>query len=90
MATRHAVSANDAGDRGPGILGAIISTYCVSIVAICLRATARRISKAKFWIDDWLIFVGTVIHTANYTYYIHILTAFPDPLYCNIGGVYRR
>ena len=90
MATRHAASANYAGDRGPDILGAIISTYCISIVAIGLRATARRISKAEFWINNWLIFVGTVILIAKYTYYIPLLIAIPDPLYRNFGGVYRK
>ena len=90
MTTRHAASANDAGDRGPDILGAIISTYCISIVAIGLRTIARRVSKAGFWIDDWLIFAGTVILIADYTYYISILIAILDPLYRSCGAVYRK
>ena len=61
MATQHGASANYAGDRGPDILGAIISTYCISIVVIGLRTISRRISKAGFWIDDWLIYASTVI-----------------------------
>ena len=58
MATMHAASANYAGSRGPDTLGAIVSTYCISILAIGLR------NKAGFWIDDWLIYAGKVILVA--------------------------
>ena len=61
MAAMHAASAIYAGSRGPDILGAIISTYCISILAIGLRTAVRKISKVGFWIDDWLIYAGTVI-----------------------------
>ena len=56
----NAVSTDYAGSRGPDILGAIVSTYCISILAVGFRTAARKISKAGLWIDDWLMYVGIV------------------------------
>ena len=65
MAATHAAAAQySSGSRGPDILGAIISTYCISILAIGLRTAARQLSNAGFWVDDWLIYAGTVILVA--------------------------
>ena len=66
MATGDTTSADFASDpgRGPDMLGAIVSTYCISISVIGLRTTARKISNAGFWIDDWLIYASTVIYIA--------------------------
>ncbi|MCJ1369110.1 hypothetical protein MMC20_000318 [Loxospora ochrophaea] len=63
MATMRAVSNEYAGSRGPDILGAIVSTYCIAVLAIALRTAARKISKVGFWLDDWLIYAGTVLYT---------------------------
>lgn len=61
MAATQAESANDAGSRGPDIIGAIVSTYCIALVALGLPTVARKISKAGFWIDDWLIYASMVM-----------------------------
>ena len=62
MAATHAASPQYAsGSRGPDILAAIVSTYCISILAITLRTAARRLSKVGFWLDDWLIYAGMVM-----------------------------
>ena len=37
------------------IKGSIIATWALAFIAICLRFTARRLSKAGFWYDDWLM-----------------------------------
>ena len=62
MATAHAAPSKYTGDRGrgPDILGAILSTYCISVIVLSLRIAARKVSKAGFWVDDWLIFASMV------------------------------
>lgn len=32
-----------------------IVTWTLAVTASCLRFTARRLSNAGFWYDDWLI-----------------------------------
>ena len=46
--------------RGPDMIGAIVSTYCVAIAVVALRIFARRVGKVRLWIDDYLILVGMV------------------------------
>ena len=60
MAAKNVPPADDSGSRSPDILGAIISTYCIAVLAIVLRTAGRMLSKARFWIDDWLIYAGMV------------------------------
>ena len=60
MSSMHSIPASDSGSRAPDILGAIISTFCISILAVGLRTAARVFSKAGLWTDDCLIFAGTV------------------------------
>ena len=47
-------------NRGPAILGAVISVWSVAVLAVVLRFIARKMSKVGLWLDDYLIFVGTV------------------------------
>ncbi|KAL8698796.1 MAG: hypothetical protein Q9224_001689 [Gallowayella concinna] len=39
----------------PRILGVNIATFCLAVIAIVLRVTARRLTRAAFWWDDWLM-----------------------------------
>ena len=47
-------------NRGPAILGAVISVWGIAVLAVILRSVARRLSKVELWVDDYLILVGTV------------------------------
>lgn len=40
--------------------GSIIGTCALAFISVCLRYYARKISKAGFWYDDWLIVPATV------------------------------
>ena len=42
------------------IKGSIIATWALAVIAVCLRFIARRLSKARFWYDDWLVLPATV------------------------------
>ena len=42
------------------IKGSIIATWALAVIAVCLRFVARRLSKARFWYDDWLVLPATV------------------------------
>ena len=42
------------------IKGSIIATWALAVIAVCLRFIARRLSKAMFWYDDWLVLPATV------------------------------
>ena len=42
------------------IKGSIVATWALAVIAVCLRFTARRLSKAGFWYDDWLMVPATV------------------------------
>ena len=37
-----------------------IVTWAVALSMVCLRFTARRIGKAGFWYDDWLMIPAAV------------------------------
>lgn len=43
------------------IQGSIWATWALALVAFALRITARRISKAGFWWDDWLLIPAMVL-----------------------------
>lgn len=45
----------------PRILGVNIATFCLAVFAILLRFTARRLTRAAFWWDDWLMLPAIVI-----------------------------
>ena len=42
------------------LLGNIVFTWSLMLIIVFLRFTARRLSKAPLWIDDWLIVPATV------------------------------
>lgn len=37
------------------IKGAIVATWVLALLVVSLRFISRRMSKAKLWLDDWLI-----------------------------------
>ncbi|KAL8727983.1 MAG: hypothetical protein Q9181_005500 [Wetmoreana brouardii] len=50
------------------MLGVNIATFCLAVIAIILRFTARRLTHAAFWWDDWLMLPAIVrrtIHVAD-------------------------
>lgn len=57
------------------IKGSIIATWALAVIAVCLRFIARRLSKARFWCDDWLVLPATVSipHTKNRSKYVESL-----------------
>ena len=40
---------------GPTVLAVSATTWVVGLIAIVLRFLARKVSRAPFWWDDWLI-----------------------------------
>ena len=50
------------------IKGSITATWALALIAVCLRFTARRLSKAGFWYDDWLMIPAQVsIHDIDFS-----------------------
>ena len=41
---------------------AAITTYALAVIAVALRVWARRLMRARFWVDDWIIAVALVQH----------------------------
>lgn len=50
----------DASNEDALIKGSIIATWALAVIVVCLRFIARRLSKARFWYDDWLVLPATV------------------------------
>ena len=44
----------------PSIYAATFISWGLAVIAVVLRFTARKISKANFWWDDWLMIVALV------------------------------
>ena len=42
-----------------------ITGYCVAILAVVLRLVARKVTKARFWWDDFLIAMALVKFNAR-------------------------
>ena len=42
------------------IQGSTSATWALAFIAVMLRFTARRLSKAGFWYDDWTIIPALV------------------------------
>ena len=42
------------------VKGSIIASWALAVIVVCLRFIARRLSKARFWYDDWLVLPATV------------------------------
>ena len=47
-------------NKNAQIKGSVIASWALAVTAVCLRFTARRLSKAGFWYDDWLMVPATV------------------------------
>ncbi|KAM0798769.1 hypothetical protein BDR22DRAFT_934515 [Usnea florida] len=47
-------------NKSAQIKSIIITFFALAVIAVCLRFTARRLSKAGFWYDDWLIVPATL------------------------------
>lgn len=47
----------------PRILGVNIAMFCLAVIAIILRFTARRLTHSVFWWDDWLMLPAIVKYT---------------------------
>lgn len=45
------------------IAGAVFSTWVLAVIAVVLRFASRRIAKAGFWVDDWLMLPALAICT---------------------------
>ena len=46
--------------RTPAVYGGTITLITVAAIAVVLRLTARKISAANFWWDDWTLVVALV------------------------------
>lgn len=46
--------------RAPGLYGGTITLIIVAAVAVALRLTARKVSAANFWWDDWTLVIALV------------------------------
>ena len=46
--------------RTPGVYGGTITLIIVATIAVALRLTARKVSTANFWWDDWTLVVALV------------------------------
>lgn len=42
-------------DQSKAYISSIVSTWALAVVAVVLRFVSRRIARAGFWIDDWLM-----------------------------------
>lgn len=45
------------------IMGSILSTWALAVIAVILRFISRRIARAGFWVDDWLMLPALAICT---------------------------
>jgi hypothetical protein len=59
-----------AADDQNQIIGSVSATWALATIALVMRFLCRRISKAGYWWDDWLMIPAYVcFHNAHY----HIL-----------------
>ena len=42
------------------IRGSVLALWFYAVLGVCLRLLARRLSKAGFWYDDWLLIPAIV------------------------------
>ena len=66
---------DDTTDENALIKGSIIATWALAVIVVCLRFVARRLSKASFWYDDWLVLPAAVSipHIDNRSSYVESL-----------------
>ena len=58
-------------NKGPVVLVVSILMVILAVAAVALRFLSRKLSKAIFWWDDWIILAALVRLRAN-----------PLPLFC--------
>ena len=46
--------------RQSSLYEAIITTYILAFIAVSLRFYSRRLKKAGWWLDDWMILIALV------------------------------
>lgn len=51
---------NLAASQQPEIIGSIVATWAFAVITVALRFFARRVSRAGFWWDDWLMLPALV------------------------------
>lgn len=51
--------------RAPQIYAATIITFLLAVLAVALRFWARRLLKARVWLDDWIIVLALVFATGQ-------------------------
>ena len=49
---------------GP-IRGSVLALWIYALLGLCLRFLARRLSKAGFWYDEWLLIPAMVSNDTN-------------------------
>ena len=42
------------------VQASVLALWALTVIIVCLRFIARRLSKAGLWYDDWLIVPATV------------------------------
>ena len=47
-------------NKGPIVLGIFILVTFLAITAVALRFLSRKLSKAQYWWDDWMILAALV------------------------------
>lgn len=53
-------SKDEHANKGPIILGISILVTFLAITAVALRFLSRKLSKAQYWWDDWMILAALV------------------------------
>ncbi len=54
----------DLNDNAQSLIrGGVVSTWILAIIAVVLRFTSRRMARAGFWVDDWLMLPALTICT---------------------------
>ena len=46
--------------QGGPIRGSVLALWFYALLGLCLRFYARRLTKADFWYDDWLLIPAMV------------------------------
>lgn len=57
-----APGSDSAVDRSPQIIGAQCACIALAIIGVLGRVLSRRLVRARYWIDDWLIIVALVLY----------------------------
>jgi predicted lysophospholipase L1 biosynthesis ABC-type transport system permease subunit len=51
------------GNAQGAITGFVASTWALAVIAVILRFVSRRIARAGYWMDDWLMLPALAIYT---------------------------